>query len=109
MIWKLTLALGLAAGSVEAQERVAFCGGGAVARQISYSLQPPASLGWDARVVVNGTEIRAMTAYSYFGAAQPPEGFVLALLGEDRSEFFVFENAGAFWIEYGDYRYDPCR
>lgn len=49
-----------------------------------------------------------MTAYSYFGNAQPPAGFVVALLGEDRSEFLVFEQNGRNWLEFGDYTYEQC-
>ena len=29
-------------------------------------------------------------------------------LGEDRSEFLVFRDGEASWIEYGDQRYDAC-
>ena len=34
--------------------------------------------------------------------------FLVALLGEDRSEFLVFRDGEASWIEYGDQRYDAC-
>ena len=61
---------------------------------------------WDARVTLNGESVRAMTAYSYFGDYEPPVGFVVALLGEDRSEFLIFSEGSANWLEYGDYRYD---
>ena len=37
-----------------------------------------------------------------------PEGFVVALLGEDRSEFLVYDRNGEAWVEYGDYAYRPC-
>jgi hypothetical protein len=33
---------------------------------------------------------------------------VVALLGEDRSEFLVFKEGGDDWLEFGDYRYDQC-
>ncbi len=49
-----------------------------------------------------------MTSYSFFGSAGPPAGFVVALLGEDRSEFLVFRDGGQDWLEFGDYRYDKC-
>ena len=97
-----------AAPAMEAPEGVVYCGGGAIERQIEYRLLDDATDEWDARAMVNGEEIRAMTSYSYFGNSQAPEGFVVALLGEDRSEFLVFELGGARWIEYGDYRYDQC-
>ena len=78
--------------SMEAPEGVVYCGGGAVKRQIEFVILENAQDQWDARVTVNGDTIRAMTAYSYFGSnQQPPKGFVVALLGEDRSEFLVFQ------------------
>jgi hypothetical protein len=49
-----------------------------------------------------------MTAYSYFGNSEPPKGFVVALLGEDRSEFLIFQDGSENWLEFGDYRYDQC-
>jgi hypothetical protein len=49
-----------------------------------------------------------MTAYSYFGRSKPPRDFVVALLGEDRSEFLVFKDGNEDWLEYGDYRYSKC-
>ena len=72
--------------------------------------------GWDngdlsvqiSGVTVDGETMRAMTAYSFFGKAEVPEGFLVALLGEDRSEFLVFRDGEASWIEYGDQRYDAC-
>ncbi|MBV1886095.1 MAG: hypothetical protein KUG61_03355 [Parvibaculaceae bacterium] len=63
---------------------------------------------WDARVTVNGETTKSMTAYSYFGNSEPPKGFVVALLAEDRSEFLVFQDSGENWLEFGDYRYDQC-
>lgn len=63
---------------------------------------------WDARVTHRGNTLRAMTSYSYFGSSQPPQGFEVALLGEDRSEFLVFNDGGREWIEFGDGRYDKC-
>ncbi len=62
----------------------------------------------DARVTINGETIRAMTAYSYFGNSEPPRGFVVALLGEDRSEFLVFRDGDEDWLEFGDYTYRKC-
>ncbi|MFD3190909.1 hypothetical protein ACFMPD_11620 [Sedimentitalea sp. HM32M-2] len=94
--------------SPEAPEGVVYCGGGAVKRQIEYVIIENSNSDWNATVTVNGESIKAMTAYSYFGDAEPPRGFIVALLGEDRSEFLVFEDQDQRWIEYGDYRYDQC-
>ena len=97
-----------ASASMEAPEGIVYCGGGEVQRQIEYLLLDSPDGQWDAVVTVNGERIRAMTAYSYFGNSEPPRGFVVALLGEDRSEFLVFRDGGADWLEFGDYRYDKC-
>ncbi|RBW57111.1 hypothetical protein DS906_12350 [Ruegeria sp. A3M17] len=95
-------------GSYEAPEGIVYCGGGAIKRQIEYVILDNPEGEWDARVTVNGESIRAMTAYSYFGNSVPPAGFIVALLGEDRSEFLIFREGSANWLEYGDYRYDQC-
>ena len=80
-----------------------------VSEEIEYAILNDPQDQWDARVTVNGDTIRAMTAYSYFGSAKkPPKGFVVALLGEDRSEFLVFKDGGEDWLEYGDYTYRKC-
>lgn len=92
----------------EAPEGVVYCGGGDIKRQIEYAILNNPDGEWDAVVTVNGKTIRAMTAYSYFGNSQPPKGFVVALLGEDRSEFLVFKNGFENWLEFGDYRYKQC-
>ena len=97
-----------AAASMEAPEGVVYCGGGAVKRQIEYVILQNAQDQWDALVTVSGDTIRAMTAYSYFGNSQPPKGFVVALLGEDRSEFLVFRDGDKDWLEFGDYTYRKC-
>ena len=98
-----------AAGStMEAPEGVVYCGGGQVKRQIEYLILDDAQDEWDAIATVNGKTVRAMTAYSYFNNVQPPRGFVVALLGEDRSEFLVFKEGDKNWIEYGDYQYNQC-
>jgi hypothetical protein len=97
-----------AASPGEAPEGVVYCGGGAVKRQIEYVILPNPSDKWDASVTVNGQPIRAMTSYSYFGKAAPPRGFVVALLGEDRSEFLVFRDGDEHWLEFGDYTYRRC-
>jgi hypothetical protein len=97
-----------AAGVPEAPEGVVYCGGGQIKRQIEYRILEKPDGQWDAIVTVNGKEIRAMTAYSFFGNAKPPKGFVVALLGEDRSEFLVFSDGGREWLEYGDYTYRQC-
>ncbi|WP_170477422.1 hypothetical protein [Ruegeria arenilitoris] len=94
--------------SYEVPEGIVYCGGGAIKRQIEYVILDNPDGEWDARVTVNGDSIRAMTAYSYFGNSKPPAGFVVALLGEDRSEFLIFSEGPANWLEYGDYRYDKC-
>ena len=94
--------------SIEAPEGVVYCGGGAVKRQIEYVILQNAQDQWDARVTINGDSIRAMTAYSYFGNSPPPKDFVVALLGEDRSEFLVFRDRDKDWLEFGDYTYRKC-
>lgn len=98
-----------ATASMEAPEGVVYCGGGAVKRQIEFVILDKPEGQWDARVTVNGETIRAMTAYSYFGSnQQPPKGFVVALLGEDKSEFLVFKDGDQDWLEFGDYTYRKC-
>ncbi|WP_253286239.1 hypothetical protein [Ruegeria sp. HKCCD6157] len=92
----------------EAPEGVVYCGGGGIKRQIEYAILENPDGDWDAIVSVNGDTVRAMTANSYFGNSEPPKGFVVALLGEDRSEFLVFKEGSENWLEYGDYRYDQC-
>jgi hypothetical protein len=92
----------------EAPEGVVYCGGGAAKRQIEYVILRNPSDQWDARVTVNGKTIRAMTAYSFFGKSVPPRGFVVALLGEDRSEFLVFRDGKEDWLEFGDHTYRKC-
>jgi hypothetical protein len=93
---------------VEAPEGVVYCGGGAIKRQIEYRIIDKPSDQWDARVTVNGETMRAMTAYSYFGNSEPPRGFVVALLGEDRSELLIFRDGDEDWLEFGDYTYRKC-
>jgi hypothetical protein len=97
-----------ASTAMEAPEGVVYCGGGQIKRQIEYRILEKPDGKWDAVVSVNGEEIRAMTAYSYFGNAEPPEGFVVALLGEDRSEFLLFRDGNKHWLEFGDYTYRQC-
>lgn len=95
--------------SMEAPEGVVYCGGGAIKRQIEFVILDNPPDQWDASVTVNGETIRAMSAYSFFGSnRQPPKGFVVALLGEDRSEFLVFRDGGEDWLEFGDYTYRKC-
>ena len=93
---------------MEAPEGVVYCGGGQIKRQIEYVISEKSQDQWDARVTVNGNQIKAMTSYSYFGNSQPPKGFVVALLGEDRSEFLVFRDGNKDWLEFGDYTYRKC-
>ena len=99
---------GSAPARIEAPEGVVYCGGGAIKREIEYTILEEAQDQWDARVTVNGETMRAMTAYSYFGSSKPPRGFVVALLGEDRSEFLVFRDGDQDWLEFGDYTYRQC-
>ena len=94
--------------SIEAPEGVVYCGGGAIKRQIEFAILDEPQDQWNARVTVNGETIRAMTAYSYFGNSKPPRGFVVSLLGEDRSEFLVFRDGDEDWLEFGDYTYRRC-
>jgi len=96
------------AASIEAPEGVVYCGGGAVKRQIEFVILDKPEGQWDARVTVNGNNTRAMTSYSYFGNSKPPKDFVVALLGEDRSEFLVFRSGDKDWLEFGDYTYRKC-
>ncbi len=111
-IKSLSAACGPRAGGepaqVEAPEGVVYCGGGAIKRQIEYRILEKPEDQWDARVTINGDTIRAMTAYSYFGKSKPPAGFVVALLGEDRSEFLVFKDGDKDWLEFVDYTYRKC-
>lgn len=93
---------------MEVPEGIVYCGGGSIKRQIEYSLLANSQDKWDARVTVNGENRKAMTAYSYYGNAQPPKGFVVALLGEDQSEFLVFRDGEKDWLEFGDYTYRKC-
>jgi hypothetical protein len=93
---------------MEAPEGVVYCGGGGIKRQIEYNLLTNSQDKWDARVTVNGETRKAMTAYTYYGNAQAPKGFVVALLGEDRSEFLVFKDGNRNYIEFGDYQYNQC-
>ena len=94
--------------TMEAPEGIVYCGGGAVQRVIEYAVVDQPGDQWDAIVTVNGETVRAMTSYSFFGNSQPPAGFQVALLGEDRSEFLVFSDGGRNWIEFGDYTYEQC-
>lgn len=98
----------LSSTHAEPPEGEVYCGGGAIRRQIEFLILDDAGDKWDARVTVNGETIRAMTAYSYFGKNEPPGSFVVALLGEDRSEFLVFREGNESWIEFGDYNYRQC-
>jgi hypothetical protein len=101
-------AAGGRAASMEAPEGVVYCGGGAIKRQIEFNILEKPEDQWDARVTINGKPMRAMTSYSYFGKSASPRGFVVALLGEDRSEFLVFRDADEDWLEFGDYTYRKC-
>ena len=93
---------------MEAPEGIVYCGGGGIKRQIEYLIIDEPRDKWDARVTVNGETMRAMTSYSYFGNNAPPKDFVVALLGEDRSEFLVFSRGNEHWLEFGDYTYRQC-
>jgi hypothetical protein len=94
--------------SIEKTESIVYCGGGQIERQIEYTILEKPQDQWDVRVTINGETIRAMTAYSYFGNSKPPLGFVVALLGEDRSEILVYSDKGKDWLEFGDYTYRKC-
>jgi hypothetical protein len=99
---------GSAPARVEAPEGVVYCGGGAIKRQIEFRIFKEPKDQWDAEITINGETNRAMTAYSYFGKSKPPRGFVVALLGEDRSEFLVFKDGDDDWLEFGDHTYRKC-
>jgi hypothetical protein len=85
-----------------------YCGVGAVQGVIEYAITGQSGDQWDAVITVNGETVRAMTSYSFFGNTEPPAGFQVALLAEDRSELIVFSDGGLNWIEYGDYTYEQC-
>ena len=102
------LSLQLQSILMEAPEGIVYCGGVQVKRQLEYHIFQNQPDQWNATINFSGVSIRAMTAYSYFGNAVPPKGFVVALLGEDRSEFLVFNDGDKNWIEYGDYEYIQC-
>jgi hypothetical protein len=93
---------------MEAPEGVVYCGGGGIKRQIEYVILDNPSDQWDARVTINGETQRAMTSYSYFGNAETPKDFVVALLAEEAPELLIFRNQRENWLELGDYRYDQC-
>lgn len=92
----------------EMSENAVYCGGGQIKRQIEYSILENTDDDWNAILTINGETLRAMTAYSYFGNTEPPEGFVVALLGEDRSEALIFKDENDDWLEFGDYTYRKC-
>lgn len=94
--------------SMEAPEGVVYCGGGAIKRQIEFVIFDNPQDKWNAQVTINGETMRAMTSYSYFGNSETPPDFVVALLGEDRSEFLVFHDGDKDWLEFGDYTYRKC-
>ncbi|MCK7613708.1 hypothetical protein [Roseibium sediminicola] len=94
--------------SVEAPGGGIFCSSGKKPRQIAYQILERADGEWDALLTVDGTQIRAMTAYSYFGNSHPPNGFVVALLGEDGSEVLVYRDGETNWLKQGEIRYNPC-
>ncbi|TYC66344.1 hypothetical protein FMN63_18505 [Stappia sp. BW2] len=94
--------------SVETPEGNIFCSGGEAPRRIGYQILDRADGEWDALVMIDGTKIRAMTAYSYFGNSKPPNGFVVALLGEDGSVVLVYGDGENDWLEQGENRYDTC-
>ncbi len=100
---------GTFANVTRSEEDTTYCGEDGVKREISIEILDEPVTEWDAMITVNGATTRAMTAYSYFGNAKPPADFVVALLGEDRSEVLVYDNGPTSWLEYGDYRYDRCR
>jgi len=93
---------------MEAPEAVVYCGGGAIKRQIEYIILDDSGDMWGAHVTVNGGTKRVMTAYSYFGNNNTPNDFVVALLGEDRSEFLIFNQGNENWLEYDDYINRQC-
>ncbi len=94
--------------SAEAPGDGIFCSPGKKPRQITYQILERADGEWDALVAFDGTQIRAMTAYSFFGNSKPPNGFVVALLGEDGSEVIVYRDGDSNWLEQGEIRYNPC-
>jgi len=102
------LAPGASQALAETPKGGVYCGG-TVKDEIGYQILSNPADEWNAVVTVNGRETRAMTAYSYFGKSRPPQGFVVALLGEDQSDYLVFDDGGQHWLEVGDRRYEKCR
>ena len=108
------------AAKSEKPEGVVYCGGKGIKRVIEYTTPTKSSPQnkWNVRVRIAETnvqtkkrserEVRAMTAYSYFGRLKPPAHFEVALLLEDKGEMLVFRDGKKRWLEYGDYRYDQC-
>jgi hypothetical protein len=94
-----------AAGSMKTLGGAVYCG---PEGEIEYVILDNAEDQWDARMTLKGKTLRAMTSYSYFGNSEPPQGFEVALLGEDRSEFLVYSHDGREWMKFGDGRYDRC-
>jgi hypothetical protein len=60
----------------------------------------------DMLLTVNGQTQRFMTAYSWFGATKPPQGFKFAILGNgDFDPLLVFEQ---YLMDAKNNRYTPC-
>ncbi|NQW49661.1 MAG: hypothetical protein HQ465_00325 [Rhodospirillales bacterium] len=102
------IACGSSVWAADVPVGIHYCGGEKIKREISFAILPKPDDQWDARVTINGRIYKAMTAYSFFGKEKPPRGFVVALLGEDRSELLVFREANKDWLEFGDYTYRKC-
>ena len=110
----------LASVSPESPEGVVYCGGKGIQRMIEHTAPTKSSPQnqWNVRVRIVETnvktkkrterQVRAMTAYSYFGKQKPPAHFKVALLLEDKAEMLVFQDGKKRWLDYGDYRYDQC-
>ena len=106
--------------SPESPEGVVYCGGKGIKRVIEHTSPTKSSPQnqWNVTVRIAETDertkkrterqVRAMTAYSYFGNQKPPAHFRVATLLEDKGELLVFQDGNKHWLEYGDYRYEQC-
>lgn len=106
--------------SPESPEGVVYCGGKGIKRVIEHTSPTKSSPQnqWNVTVRIAETDertkkrterqVRAMTAYSYFGNQKPPAHFRVAILLEDKGELLVFQDGNKHWLEYGDYRYEQC-
>lgn len=107
----IAAALGLCAAytnapALEAPEGIVYCSKDIIPRVIEYRFVD--NTQWDVVVTLDGNVQRAMSAYSFFGKAKAPEGFIVALLLENHKQMLVFQKDGENWLEYGNDHYAQC-